>query len=174
MALRFAHAATGAGAGAVTAMATLFAIRRMRLILGCILASQHISDILVLCVGILRYRIMLRLAVTMLLMARRFIRTNLSIFSIRALCNPIHRCIIRILLSVALAVAAIVTSFCSASLRFFAGHATTRIAHHAFGSFLLHPPLLGIFLSHDGNMAKSVNGNASAMAKPNIPMAGPA
>lgn len=35
-------------------------------------------------------------------------------------------------------------------------------------------PDLGACLSHVGNRAKSVNGRASAMAKPSIPMAGPA
>jgi len=36
----------------------------------------------------------------------------------------------------------------------------------------IHPPDFGIDFSHDGNRAKSVNGNANAMAKPNIPIAG--
>ena len=37
----------------------------------------------------------------------------------------------------------------------------------------IHPPDLGACLSNDGNRAKSVNGMASAMAKPNMPMVGP-
>ena len=37
----------------------------------------------------------------------------------------------------------------------------------------IHPPDLGADLSHVGKMAKSVNGSANAMAKPNMPMAGP-
>ena len=37
----------------------------------------------------------------------------------------------------------------------------------------IHPPDLGACLSNDGNRAKSVNGMASAMAKPSMPMVGP-
>ena len=36
----------------------------------------------------------------------------------------------------------------------------------------IHPPDFGIDFSQDGNRAKSVNGNAKAMANPNIPIAG--
>ena len=79
--LGFAHAAAGAGTGAVTAMAA-FTMRCLLLIWGSILAGLRIFDMSVLCVGFLRRSIMLRLAVTMFLMARRFIYTNLSIFSI--------------------------------------------------------------------------------------------
>ena len=80
--LGFAHAAAGAGTGAVATMMAAFALRCMRLILSSILAGLRIFDMSVLCVGFLRRSIMLRLAVTMFLMARRFIYTNLSIFSI--------------------------------------------------------------------------------------------
>ena len=36
----------------------------------------------------------------------------------------------------------------------------------------IQPPDLGNFLSTDGNIAKSENGNANAIAKPNIPIVG--
>ena len=36
----------------------------------------------------------------------------------------------------------------------------------------IHPPDLGMDFNHEGKRAKSVNGSANAMAKPNIPMAG--
>ena len=36
----------------------------------------------------------------------------------------------------------------------------------------IQPPDLGICLSHEGKRAKRVNGNAKAIAKPSIPMAG--
>ena len=36
----------------------------------------------------------------------------------------------------------------------------------------IHPPDLGMDFSQDGNRANSVKGNAKAMAKPSMPMAG--
>ena len=39
-------------------------------------------------------------------------------------------------------------------------------------SVVIHEPDFGACFSHEGNMAKSVNGSAKARAKPNIPTAG--
>ena len=59
----------------------------------------------------------------------------------------------------------------SATLRNFNANANSRKARVTLNVFI-QPPDLGNFFSTDGNMANSENGNANAMAKPNIPIAG--
>ena len=59
----------------------------------------------------------------------------------------------------------------SATERNFNANASSRNPNVTLITFI-HPPDLGIDLSHDGNRAKSVKGNASAIANPSIPMAG--
>ena len=59
----------------------------------------------------------------------------------------------------------------SATERNFSAKASSRKPNVTLMTFI-QPPDLGIDFSHDGNRANSVNGNAKAMAKPNIPIAG--
>ena len=55
--------------------------------------------------------------------------------------------------------------------RNFKANASSRKPNTTLITFI-QPPDLGMDFNQDGNMANRVNGNASAMAKPNIPMAG--
>ena len=59
----------------------------------------------------------------------------------------------------------------SATLRNFSANANSKNAKVTLKVFI-HPPDLGSFFNTDGNIANSENGNANAIAKPNIPMAG--
>ena len=59
----------------------------------------------------------------------------------------------------------------SATLRNLSARASSRKAKVTLKVFI-QPPDLGNFFNTDGNIAKSENGNANAIAKPNIPMAG--
>jgi hypothetical protein len=59
----------------------------------------------------------------------------------------------------------------SATLRNFNAKANSRNANVTLKVFI-QPPDLGSFFNTDGNIANSVNGNAKAMAKPSIPIAG--
>ena len=59
----------------------------------------------------------------------------------------------------------------SATLRNFNARANSRKANVTLKVFI-HPPDFGSFFNTDGNIANSVNGNAKAMAKPSIPIAG--
>ena len=59
----------------------------------------------------------------------------------------------------------------SATLRNFSESANSRNANTTL-KLVIQSPDLGACLSHCGNMANSENGKASAIAKPNIPIAG--
>ena len=59
----------------------------------------------------------------------------------------------------------------SATLRNLSANANSRKARVTLKVFI-QPPDLGSFFNTEGNIAKSENGNANAMAKPNIPIAG--
>ena len=59
----------------------------------------------------------------------------------------------------------------SATLRNFNANANSKNANVTLKVFI-QPPDLGNFFNTDGNIANSENGNANAMAKPNIPIAG--
>ena len=59
----------------------------------------------------------------------------------------------------------------SATLRNLSANANSRKARVTLKVFI-QPPDLGNFFSTEGNIANNENGNANAMAKPNIPIAG--